>query len=154
MIRPPVAYILLASSVALAADAQKDLHAYFQKTCDSKKFMGAVAVALNGKVLYSDACGTADVECSINSTVDTRFCRGSIARQFTAAAVLLLHEQGKVSLTDPKSKHLPELPESWRSATIHQLLTHTSGIPTCTQGPIFERLSRTGATPNRPNLVR
>lgn len=147
MIRAAVAYVLLASSFAIAADTQKELQAYFQKSCDSKKFMGAVEVALNGKIVYSDACGWADAEWNVKNAVDTRFRTGSIAKQFTAAAVLLLHEQGRVSITDPIGKYLPELPESWCSATIHQLLTHTSGIPTYTEGPIFERMSRTGATP-------
>lgn len=147
MIRAAVAYVLLTSSIAMGADSQKELQAYFQNTCDSKKFMGAVEVALNGTIVYSDACGWADAEWNVKNTVDTQFRTGSIAKQFTAAAVLLLHEQGKFSLTDPIGKYLPDLPESWHSATIHQLLTHTSGLPPYTQGPVFERMSRLGATP-------
>lgn len=147
MIRVVLAYLLLASSAGLAADTQKELRTYFEKTCDSKKFMGSVAVALDGKIVFSDACGWADAEWTVKNTVDTRFRTGSIAKQFTATAVLLLHEQGKFELSDPIGKYLPDLPESWRSATIHQLLTHTSGIPPYTQGPVFERMSRTGAMP-------
>jgi len=148
MIRVFIAFLLLASSVGLAADTPKELQAYFEKTCDSKKFMGAVEMAVNGEVVFSEACGWADAEWNVKNSVDTRFRTGSIAKQFTAAAILFLHEQGKFSLSDPIGKFLPDLPESWRSATIHQLLTHTSGIPTYTVGPAFERLSRTGAKPN------
>lgn len=147
MIRAALAYVLAASSIAIAADTQKELQAYFQKACASQKFMGAVEVALNGKIVYSDACGWADAEWNVKNTIDTRFRTGSIAKQFTAAAILLLREQGKFDLQDSIGKFLPDLPESWRSATIHQLLTHTSGIPTYTQGPVFERMKRTGATP-------
>lgn len=147
IIRHVVACVLLAGSPVLAADIRPTLHAYFEKTCDSNKFMGAVAMAVNGNIVFSDACGWADAEWNIKNTVDTRFRTGSIAKQFTAAAILLLHEHGKFELTDPIGKFLPDLPESWRSATIHQLLTHTSGIPSYTEGPVFERMSRLGATP-------
>ena len=66
-----------------------------------------------------------------------------------------MFEEGKFSLSDPIGKYLPDLPESWRSATIHQLLTHTSGIPIYTEGAAFERLAKVGATPNEMiDLVR
>src|SRR5215475_631186 len=147
MLRMLFAYLLFASSIALAADTQKELQSYLDNACDSKQFMGAVAIAVNGKIVFSDACGFADAEWNIKNTVDTRFRTGSIAKQFTATAVLLLHEQGKFDLADPIGKFLSDLPNSWRSARIHQLLTHTSGIPTYTQGPAFERFSRLGAKP-------
>jgi hypothetical protein len=60
MIRVLIGYLLFAGSIGLAADTPKELQAYFEKTCDSKKFMGAVAVAVNGKIVFSDACGWAD----------------------------------------------------------------------------------------------
>ncbi|HLV86383.1 MAG TPA: serine hydrolase domain-containing protein [Candidatus Sulfotelmatobacter sp.] len=142
-----LAFILIASSIALGGDLQKELHDRFEKACESNKFMGTVAIALNGRLVFSDACGWADAEWNVKNTADTRFRTGSVAKQFTATAVLLLHEQGKFELSDPIGKYLPDLPESWRSATIHQLLTHTSGIPTYTQGPTFERMRRLGATP-------
>ena len=155
IIRQVVAWVLLAGSPVLAADIQPTLHAYFEKTCDSNKFMGAVAMAVNGNIVFSDACGWADAEWNIKNTVDTRFRTGSIAKQFNASAVHQLHEQRKFELTDPIGKFLPDLPESWRIATIHQLLTHTSGFPTYTQGPAFDRMSRTGATPKEMiDLVR
>lgn len=71
MLRVLIAYFLLASSLGLAADKQKELHAHFAETCASKKFMGAIAVAVNGKIILSDACGFADAKCNIKNTVDT-----------------------------------------------------------------------------------
>jgi D-alanyl-D-alanine carboxypeptidase len=147
VIRTVIAYVLLATSIALAADTEKELQTSFRQPCNSQKFMGAVAVAVNGKIVFSDACGWADAEWDVKNTVDTRFRTGSIAKQFTASAVLLLHEHRKFELTDPIGKFLPDLPQSWRDVTIHQLLTHTSGIPTYTVSPVLERLSRLGATP-------
>jgi len=147
MLRLLTAYLLFASSIGLAADTQKVLQTHLENACDSKQFMGAVAMAVAGQVVFSEACGWADAEWNVKNTVDTRFRTGSIAKQFTATAILLLHEQGKFELNDSIGKFLSDLPESWRPATIHQLLTHTSGIPTYTQGPAFERFSRLGATP-------
>jgi len=62
MRRMLTACLLFASSIALAADTQKELQTYFEKPCDSKQFMGAVAIAVNGKIVFSDACGWADAE--------------------------------------------------------------------------------------------
>ncbi len=112
-----------------AEDTSSLLKEYFVKTCQSQSFMGAVSVSVNGKTIFSDACGWADAEWNIKNTADTRFRTGSIGKQFTAASVLILYQDGKLSLSDPIGKYLPDLPESWKSATIHQLLTHTSGIP-------------------------
>ena len=105
------------------------LNEYFAKICQSKSFMGVVSVSVHDKTIFSDACGWADAEWNIKNTPETRFRTGSIAKQFTAASVLLLYQDGKLSLSDPIGKYLPDLPESWKTATIHQLLTHTSGIP-------------------------
>lgn len=110
--------------------------------------MGAVSISVNGEARFTDACGWADVEWNIENTIDTRFRTGSIAKGFTAAGILLLHEQGKLTLSDPVGKYLPELPESWRSATIHQLLTHTSGLPMPDyKGMAWEKYSASGVTP-------
>ena len=155
MVRRVILFILASAPICRAGDIKGDLHAYFQQACHSQQFMGAASVTVNGKTEFAEACGWADAEWKVENAVDTRFRMGSIAKQFTAAAVLLLHEDGKLSLTDPIGKHLPNLPESWRSATIHQLLTHTSGIPIHTEGPAFERMAKLGATPEEMlDLVR
>jgi len=129
MIRRVVFCLLACSSICHAGELKSDLHAYFQQACQSQRFMGAAAVTVNAKTEFAEACGWADAEWKAENTLDTRFRTGSIAKQFTAAAVLLLYQDGKLSLTDPIGKYLPDLPESWRPATIHQLLTHTSGVP-------------------------
>lgn len=65
MLRILTAYLLFVSSIALATDTPKELQAHFEKACISQKFMGAVSVAVNGKIVFSDACGWADAEWNV-----------------------------------------------------------------------------------------
>ena len=147
--------VLASASIGWAADTKSELHEYLAKACQSKTFMGAASVTVNGSSIFSEACGLADAEWKVENTVDTRFLTGSIGKQITASAVLLLYQERKVSLADPIGKYLADLPESWRSATIHQLLTNTSGIPIFTSVPAVLPLMKLGATPNQMiDLVR
>ncbi len=89
-------------------------------------------------VLAEGAFGFADLENRVSATVDTVYAIGSLTKQFTAAAVLLLADEGKLSLDDPLGKFVPAFPEPGRSATLRQLLNHTSGIRSVTSlGPKY-----------------
>jgi CubicO group peptidase (beta-lactamase class C family) len=88
----------------------------------------AVAVSLAGNEVMHAAYGMADLEHHVALAPDTVFEAGSVSKQFTAAAVLLLAEQGKLSLSDPISKYFPELPNYGTPITIDHLLHHTSGL--------------------------
>jgi CubicO group peptidase (beta-lactamase class C family) len=88
----------------------------------------AVSAAQDGRVLVERAYGSADLEHDVPITVATPFEAGSVAKQFTAAAILLLVQDGKVKLTDDVRKYLPQLPDYGRPITIDQLLSHTSGL--------------------------
>ncbi len=110
--------------------------------------MGVATLTVNNKIVFSSTCGFADAEWNVKNSEDTRFRIGSITKEFTAAAVLLLHEDGKVvSLTDPIGKYVRDLPESWRPATIHQLLTHTSGVPIYTASRDLKQVERLDTRP-------
>src|SRR5690242_17066136 len=74
------------------------------------RFMGAALVARGGKVLFSKGYGHANLEWNIPNTPEAKFRLGSITKQFTAAGILLLEERGKLSVTDPVKKHLPDAP--------------------------------------------
>src|SRR5262249_21935167 len=74
------------------------------------------------------AYGSADLEHEVRNTPDTIFEAGSVSKQFTAAAVLLLARDRKLSLDDPVRKYVPELPDYGKPLTIRHLLTHTSGL--------------------------
>lgn len=88
----------------------------------------AVGVALRGTVVLKTGYGMADLERNVPITPDTVFESGSLAKQFTAAALLLVAQQGKVSLDDPLRKYLPELPDYGTPLTIRQVLSHVSGL--------------------------
>ncbi len=88
----------------------------------------AVGVSLAGDEVVRGAWGMADLEHQVALTPDSVFEAGSVSKQFTAAAVLLLAEQGKLSLTDPVRKYFPELPNYGTLITIDHLLHHTSGL--------------------------
>ena len=88
----------------------------------------AVGVARAGALVYERGYGMADLEHDAVITPDTIFEAGSISKQFTAAAVLLLAREGKLSLDDSVRKYVPELPESTAPVTIRHMLQHTSGL--------------------------
>jgi CubicO group peptidase (beta-lactamase class C family) len=87
-----------------------------------------VGIGRGGKVLLERGYGMADLERGVPITPQTVFESGSVAKQFTAAAVVLLSLEGKLNLDDPVRRYLPELPEYERPITIRHLLTHTSGL--------------------------
>jgi CubicO group peptidase (beta-lactamase class C family) len=88
----------------------------------------AVGVSRGGTVLLTRGYGMADLETGTPITPETIFESGSVAKQFTAAATVLLALDGKLDLDDPVRKYIPELPDYGRTVTIRHLLTHTSGL--------------------------
>jgi CubicO group peptidase (beta-lactamase class C family) len=88
----------------------------------------SVGVAQNGTVLLETGYGMADLERHVPISPATIFESGSVAKQFTGAALLLLAQQGKISLDDPLRKYLPELPDYGMPLTIRHVLSHTSGL--------------------------
>ncbi|PQA95786.1 serine hydrolase [Chryseobacterium shigense] len=88
---------------------------------------GAFLVSKKGKIIYRKAFGKANLELDANMTPDHVFQIGSMTKQFTAVAILMLEQQGKLNVGDPISKYIKDYP-SGDKITIHHLLTHTSGI--------------------------
>src|ERR1044072_5715181 len=88
----------------------------------------AAAVSLNGETVFEKAFGLADMEHNVPNTTETIFESGSVAKQFTAAALVLLQQDGKLSIDDPVRKYIPELPDYGSPLTIRHLLNHTSGL--------------------------
>jgi D-alanyl-D-alanine carboxypeptidase len=126
---------------AASASADNKLRNHFDLVCRNQKFMGDASVTVNGKIVFSAACGWADAQWSVKNSLDTRFPIYSITKEFTAAAVLLLYQEKKFALSDPIGEYVPNLPSSWQAATIHQLLTHTSGVPDYTGDPDYKQLN-------------
>src|SRR6185437_8407876 len=88
----------------------------------------AVGVSLDGKSVFEKGFGMADLEYDIPITPKTIFESGSVAKQFTAASIVLLSLDGKLSLDDPVRKYIPELPDYGSPLTIRHLLNHTGGV--------------------------
>src|SRR5215216_1869710 len=88
----------------------------------------ALGVYQDGRIAYSRGYGTANLELGIAITPQSVFDIGSTSKQFTAASVYLLAQQGKLSLDDDIRKYLPELPNYGKTITIRHILTHTSGL--------------------------
>ncbi len=100
----------------------------------------SVAASQNGKQIISRAYGSADLERDVPLSPNTIFDAGSVQKQFVAAAVLLLVEDGKLSLTEDIHKYIPQLPDYGEKITLDHLLTHTSGIRDWTGlGPLTGR---------------
>jgi CubicO group peptidase (beta-lactamase class C family) len=89
----------------------------------------SLAVAKDGKPLYVKSYGVATLEHPVKTRPDTVYQIGSIGKQFTAVAVMMLANEHKLDLDDPLSKYLPEVPASWGKVTIRTMLNHQSGIP-------------------------
>jgi D-alanyl-D-alanine carboxypeptidase len=92
----------------------------------------SVGVAAGGRPIHTRSYGLAVVEDASPASDSTVFRIGSIAKQITAAAVLRLEEEGRLSLEDPIAPHLTDTPRHWKAVTIRQLLNHTSGISSYT----------------------
>jgi len=120
------------------------------------EFSGAVLIGRNGKILFQKAYGSANREWNIPNTTQTRFRIASLTKQFTAAAILILQDKGRLKVSDSIFRYLTELPPQCQQITIHQLLTHTSGLPEYTSPTEIEKtLNLTGATAQQLiNLVK
>jgi CubicO group peptidase (beta-lactamase class C family)/lysophospholipase L1-like esterase len=121
--QPAAAAVLTPQQVA--AELEKTL----QDLTVANQFSGSVLVAQNGQVILSQGYGLADREKKTPITAQTKFPIGKTTKQFTAMAIMLLQEQGKLNVQDKICTYLTGCPEEWKAITIHQLLTQTSGIP-------------------------
>ena len=131
------ALVLVFAATCLGQDASR-MEQVVQPLLAGNRFMGTVLVARGESVLLNKAYGYANLEWEIANSPTTRFRIGSITKQFTAAAILLLEQRGRLSVDDPVRKHLPDAPAAWDTVTIFHLLTHTSGIPSFTSFPDYQ----------------
>jgi CubicO group peptidase (beta-lactamase class C family) len=114
-----------------ASDAavSRNLDAYMTALTDAGRFSGTALVARGDTILLSKGYGMANQEFSVPNTVETVFPIGSNTKQLTAAAIMKLQEQGRLNLNDPVTLYLPNA-TGWKEIRVHQLMNHTSGIPT------------------------
>lgn len=103
------------------------IHAYLEPFRETGNLIGTVLVAHDGRVLFRESYGMANYELRVSNSNETRYHIASISKAFTAAAILQLQEQGRLSLSDHVSRYVSDFPEGDR-ITLDNLLTHTSGI--------------------------
>jgi CubicO group peptidase (beta-lactamase class C family) len=141
-----VSISLLFQNHVLAQDKSTKIEALLQRYYNYGQFDGAVLVAEAGKVIFKKGYGYANREWDILNEPDTKFRIGSITKQITAMAIMILQEKGKLNVHDSICKYISDCPTTWKDITIHHLLTHTSGIQNFQDFPDnlqYERLPAT-----------
>lgn len=150
MLRYAASLALILAAPAVAQDAAKvdpaRMDAIVRADADKGEFMGVVLVARDGEILFDKGYGSANLEWKIANDGDTKFRLGSVTKQFTGAAILLLQERGKVKLDAPVKTYLPDAPAAWDKVTVRNLLTHSGGIPNFTSFDDYGKLKTLAAT--------
>jgi CubicO group peptidase (beta-lactamase class C family) len=119
------AFVLLATQLAQADGVDK----YIKSQMEQHRIPGvALKIIQDGRVVKTAAYGLANLELNVAARPETVFEVGSITKQFTTAGIMLLAQDGRLSVDDRISKYLKDTPEAWGKVTIRHLLTHTSGI--------------------------
>ena len=136
--------LIVFQATVCAQDKAPQIDALISLYHKYQQFNGAVLVADNGNVIYKKGFGLANMEWNIPNDPNTKFRLGSITKQFTAALILQLVEQGKIKLDGKASDYLPDYrKDTGARMTIHHLLSHTSGVPNYTAQPgFFANVSR------------
>jgi CubicO group peptidase (beta-lactamase class C family) len=122
------------------ADLARSIDHYMQKAA-ANGYAGSILAARGEKIILAKGYGLADREKKIAQTAETVFSIGSITKQFTGAAILKLEMAGKLSVTDPIAKFFHGVPADKSGITLHQLLTHTAGLPDAL-GDDYESIGR------------
>jgi len=139
-----IAWLLAAQTSVRAQDKAAKIDELMKVYNSYRQFNGAVLVAENGKVIFKKGYGMANMEWNIPVETDTKFRLGSITKQFTSMLILQLVQEGKIKLEGKLTDYLPDYrKDTGDRITIHQLLNHTSGIPSYTGLPnFFQEISR------------
>jgi len=114
---------------------------YLNAAVKFNHFSGSVLVARDGQPVISKGYGMANYELNVPNTPQTVFRIASITKQFTAMAIMMLQERGKLNVNDPICKYLENCPAAWQPVTIRHLLTNTSGILSYTDLPDTQKVS-------------
>lgn len=140
-----LATLMMSAPSVLAQDVDR-IDRVIQNSVEQGEFSGSVLVARDGQILFDRGYGSANREWNIANDGDTVFRLGSISKQFTAVAIMLLHERGAVDLDAPLKTYIPDAPAAWDAITVRHLLTHTAGVPDFTRLVDYEELKTQPAT--------
>lgn len=134
-------------SAPVEAASTGGLDAYLSAEAAGDRFSGVVLVARGDAVLLRKGYGLADRAWAVPFTPETKVRIASLTKQFTAAAILKLQDDGKLSADDPVCRHIQPCPEAWAGVTLHHLLTHTSGVSELMTRSDWAEVSRHTRTP-------
>jgi CubicO group peptidase (beta-lactamase class C family) len=135
----PAAAAARAQTPPAAADPAPQIDRLMTTLHDRGQFDGAVLVARGGRVVYRRGFGTASAGSRAPFTPATPSCLASVSKPFTALAIMMLRERGRLRYDDPVARHLPEFARYAPAVTIRHLLTHTSGVPDYSSDLAIER---------------
>ncbi|MDR3714280.1 MAG: serine hydrolase [Puia sp.] len=126
-------YLLMLTSLYAAAQKSSpgnQTDAFIERQMREAHITGlSLAVVENGKVVKASGYGSANVENRVPATARTVYKIASVSKQFLAAGMLLLQQDGKLNITDNLSRYIPEAPVAWKAITLQRLLNHTAGLP-------------------------
>jgi CubicO group peptidase (beta-lactamase class C family) len=125
---------------------EQRVDAYIKPYLDLGGFSGSILIAKRGQVSLAKGYGMANYELNVPNKTNTKFHLGSVSKTFTAAAIMILQEHGKLSVRDPLLKFIPDYPNGDR-ILIHHLLTNTSGIPNVNNFPEYANQAKFHHTP-------
>ncbi len=142
-----VLIIFLISNLSFSQSLESKIESIIQTEFNNPNGPGgAFLVSESGKIIYKKAFGLANLELGVEMTSDNVFQIGSMTKQFTAVAILMLEEQGKLSVDDPISEFIPDYPNG-NNITVSHLLTHTSGIKDFTKMKTISKIAQKEMTP-------
>jgi CubicO group peptidase (beta-lactamase class C family) len=121
--------IFCLTGMASAAKRSDAVDEYIRSEMTKQHIPGlALLVSRGGQIIRAQGYGMANLELEVPVKPETIFQSGSVGKQFTATAVMMLVEEGKMGLEDPLTKYFPEAPATWKQVTIRELLSHTAGF--------------------------
>jgi CubicO group peptidase (beta-lactamase class C family) len=142
-------FIVLFSVRSNAQDLNRKIDSLIQSELKETNGPGGVfLISKKGKPIYEKAFGMANLELDSKLNTNSIFQIGSMTKQFTAVAILMLEEQGKLKVSDPVAKYIPSYPNGDK-ITIHHLLTHTSGIKDFTKMKALQNIAQKEMTPEQ-----
>ncbi len=130
-IAPSIGRAQAASTVSddVSNGVSKGVSKYVRSEMQRQNIPGvALLVSRGGKIVQAEGFGLANVELQVPVKPETVFQSGSVGKQFTATAVMMLVEEGKVGLDDPLTKYFADAPVTWKEVTVRELLSHTAGF--------------------------
>ncbi|HTS52356.1 MAG TPA: serine hydrolase [Burkholderiales bacterium] len=144
MPRPGVILFVAVLATARVCSAQlasiQSIDRELQRKAEAGQFSGSVLIAKGGRILLDKGYGRAAYPAGPENTGATRFRIGSLTKQFTAAAILELRDEGRLSLDDAVCRYLQPCPDTWGGIKLFHLLSHTSGIPSYTRSAGYEEI--------------